>query len=144
MSDHSHDAHDAHGHHDDHHELGWWSKYIFSTDHKVIGIQYGLTGLVFLFFGFCLMLVMRWQLAHSEQAVPYFGAMLQTAFPGAFQPDKTGALGMLTPDGYNSFGAMHGTIMVFFGIVPIAFAAFGNYVVPLQIGAPDMTFPRIN
>ena len=51
---------------------------------------------------------------------------------------------MLTPDGYNSFGAMHGTIMVFFGIVPVAFAAFGNFVVPLQIGAPDMTFPRIN
>ena len=50
----------------------------------------------------------------------------------------------MAPDGYNTFGAMHGTIMVFFGIVPIAFAAFGNFVVPLQIGAPDMTFPRIN
>ena len=50
----------------------------------------------------------------------------------------------MTSDGYNTFGAMHGTIMVFFGIVPIAFAAFGNFVVPLQIGAPDMTFPKIN
>jgi cytochrome c oxidase subunit 1 len=45
---------------------------------------------------------------------------------------------------YNSFGAMHGTIMVFLAVVPLAFAAFGNYVVPLQIGAPDMCFPRIN
>ncbi len=50
----------------------------------------------------------------------------------------------MTPEFYNSLGAMHGTIMIFLGIVPIAFAAFGNFVVPLQIGAPDMTFPKIN
>jgi cytochrome c oxidase subunit 1 len=54
------------------------------------------------------------------------------------------AKGIISPDLYNSFGAMHGTIMVFMAIVPLAFAAFGNYVVPLQIGAPDMAFPRIN
>ncbi len=52
--------------------------------------------------------------------------------------------GVMTGDLYNAFGAMHGTIMVFLAIVPLAFAAFGNFVVPLQIGAPDMTFPRIN
>ncbi len=52
--------------------------------------------------------------------------------------------GKMTPEFYNSLGAMHGTIMIFLGIVPIAFAAFGNFVVPLQIGAPDMTFPKIN
>src|SRR5438046_3672447 len=39
---------------------------------------------------------------------------------------------------------MHGTIMIFAGVVPLAFAAFGNFVVPLQIGAPDMTFPKVN
>ncbi len=50
----------------------------------------------------------------------------------------------MTPEFYNSLGAMHGTIMIFLGIVPVAFAAFGNFVVPLQIGAPDMTFPKIN
>src|SRR6266508_4492647 len=50
----------------------------------------------------------------------------------------------MTADLYNSFGAMHGTIMVFLAIVPLAFGAFGNYVVPLQIGAPDMAFPRVN
>ena len=51
---------------------------------------------------------------------------------------------MLTPDGYNAFGAMHGTIMVFLGVVPLAVGGFGNYVLPLQIGAPDMAFPKIN
>ena len=45
---------------------GFWQKYVFSTDHKMIGIQYGITGLCFLFFGFCLMMVMRWQLAISR------------------------------------------------------------------------------
>jgi cytochrome c oxidase subunit 1 len=142
------DAHGSHDHghaHDDHHELGFWQKYVFSTDHKVIGIQYGITGLLFLFFGFLLMIVMRWQLANPGEAIPYVGGFLQWAFgSSAFSADAMGRAGMLTPDGYNAFGAMHGTIMVFFGIVPIAFAAFGNYVVPLQIGAPDMTFPKIN
>ena len=50
----------------------------------------------------------------------------------------------MTGDFYNTLGAMHGTIMVFFGIVPVAFAAFGNYVMPLQIGTVDMAFPRLN
>jgi cytochrome c oxidase subunit 1 len=144
MADQAHD-HDAHGHHDDHHELPFWRKYIFSTDHKVIGMQYGLSGLAFLLFGFILMMVMRWQIAHPGHGVPIFGGLLQSLFgQAAFSQDALGRMGMLTQDGYNTFGAMHGTIMVFFGIVPAAFAAFGNYVVPLQIGAPDMTFPRIN
>jgi cytochrome c oxidase subunit 1 len=125
--------------------LRWWRHYVFSTDHKVIGLQYGITGLVFLFFGLCLMLVMRWQLAHPGEAVPIIGGMLRFFFgESAFGEDALHRMGLLTADGYNSFGAMHGTLMVFFGIVPAAFAAFGNFVVPLQIGAPDMTFPRIN
>src|SRR5688572_13419216 len=127
------DAHGAHHHDDHHHELGWWRTYVFSTDHKTIGIQYGLTGLAFLFFGFVLMLLMRWQLAHPGTPIPMVGHFL-AGLPGigAQFPE-----GVLSADGYNSMGAMHGTIMVFFGIVPIAFAAFGNFVVPLQIGAPD-------
>ena len=129
-------AHDA-GH--EHHELGWWRKYIFSTDHKVIGIQYGLCGLVFLFFGFCLMMLMRWQLAYPGQALPVIGKLLPYIFGASMIPD-----GKMTADFYNSLGAMHGTIMIFAGVVPLAFAAFGNFVVPLQIGAPDMTFPKVN
>ncbi len=113
---------DDHSHSD--HQEGFWSKYWFSTDHKVIGIQYGITAMLFLLFGFGLMLLMRWQLASPGVEIPLLGA--------------------LTPEMYNQFGAMHGTIMVFLGVVPLAVGAFGNYVVPLQIGAPDMAFPRLN
>src|SRR6266704_1270441 len=107
----------------EHHELGWWRKYIFSTDHKVIGIQYGFTGLIFLLFGFSLMMLMRWQLAYSGQALPVIGKFLPHIFGPNTMPD-----GKMTPDFYNSLGAMHGTIMVFLGIVPLAFAAFGVFV----------------
>jgi cytochrome c oxidase subunit 1 len=133
-----HEPH-AHGGEHEHHELGFWRKYIFSTDHKVIGIQYGLCGLVFLFFGFCLMMMMRWQLAYPGQALPVIGKWLPHIFGAGSMPD-----GKMTADFYNSLGAMHGTIMIFAGVVPLAFAAFGNFVVPLQIGAPDMTFPKVN
>src|SRR6266496_1263747 len=123
---------DEHGH--EHHELGFIRKYIFSTDHKVIGIQYGISGLVFLFFGFCLMMMMRWQLAYPGKPLPIIGKLFGASMPG----------GVMTPDFYNSLGAMHGTIMVFLGIIPVAFGGFGNYIVPLQIGAPDMAFPKVN
>ena len=133
-----HDPHSHAGEHE-HHELGFWRKYIFSTDHKVIGIQYLLTGLTFLFFGFCLMMLMRWQLAYPGQQLPVIGKFLPYIFGPGSMPD-----GKMTPDFYNSLGAMHGTIMIFLGVVPVAFAAFGNFVVPLQIGAPDMAFPKVN
>ncbi|MFL5363327.1 MAG: cbb3-type cytochrome c oxidase subunit I [Myxococcales bacterium] len=129
--DHGGDGHDhAHGH-----ELPFWRKYIFSVDHKVIGIQYGITALVFLLTGFSLMMLMRWQLAYPGQPLGWAGKLLgENAMPG----------GVMAPEFYNQLGAMHGTIMVFMGVVPLAVGAFGNYVVPLQIGAPDMAFPRLN
>jgi cytochrome c oxidase subunit 1 len=132
-------AHPHAGLHESHHEeLGFWRKYVFSTDHKVIGIQYGITSLLFLLFGFSLMMMMRWSIAYPGKAIPVVGQLLAKTL------GDTAAGGIISPDLYNSFGAMHGTIMVFLGIVPLAFAAFGNFVVPLQIGAPDMAFPRIN
>src|SRR6266404_2627022 len=126
-------VHEAH-----HEELDFWRKYVFSTDHKIIGIQYGVTALFFLFFGFCLMLMMRWQIAHPNTPVPIVGPLLASVL------GDVAAKGIVSGDLYNSFGAMHGTIMVFMAIVPMAFAAFGNFVVPLQIGAPDMAYPRVN
>jgi cytochrome c oxidase subunit 1 len=110
---------------DTHHEESFWRKYIFSIDHKVIGIQYGIMSLLFLLLGFSLMLVMRWQLAYPDQPLPLLGWRL-------------------SPDMYNSFGAMHGTIMIFLGVVPVITGAFGNYLVPLQVGACDMAFPKLN
>jgi cytochrome c oxidase subunit 1 len=121
---------------DEHHqELSWIRKYVFSTDHKVIGIQYGVTALFFLFFGFCLMMLMRWQLAYPGQPIPLIGSLFS---------DSTAPGGIMLPEFYNQLGAMHGTIMVFLGVVPMAVGAFGNYVMPLQIGAPDMAFPKLN
>ena len=129
---HSHDAH--------HEEQGFWGKCIFSTDHKVVGIQYAVTALMFLFAGFSLMLMMRWQLAHPGQPIPLVGKLLSRVLG----EDMASKEGVMSPDLYNSFGAMHGTIMVFLAIVPLLTGAFGNYVMPLQIGAPDMAFPRLN
>ena len=117
------------------HELGWWRTYVFSVDHKVIGIQYAVTAMFFLLFGFSLMMLMRWQLAFPFQAIPLIGGFFGEAnAPG----------GIMLPEFYNQLGAMHGTIMVFMGVVPLAVGGFGNFVLPLQIGAPDMAFPRIN
>lgn len=127
---HASPAHDEH-----HHEQSFWRKYIFSTDHKVIGVQYSVTGLAFLLFGFVLMMVMRWNLAYPGEPIPFIGSLLG---------DNRAPGGIMLPDFYNELGAMHGTIMVFLGVVPLAVGGFGNFVMPLQLGAPDMAFPRIN
>ena len=115
----------------EHKEESFLEKYIFSQDHKVIGIQYGITSLIFLLIGFLLMAVMRYQLAYPDTPVPFIGFLLSEN-------------GLLSPDQYNAFGAMHGTIMIFLGVVPMVAGAFGNYLVPLQVGAPDMAFPKLN
>ncbi len=125
--------HEVHSEH--HQEVSFWRRYVFSQDHKVIGIQYGLTSLVFLLFGFSLMMLMRWQLAFPGRSLPLIGKLIgETFMPG----------GVMVPEFYNQLGAMHGTIMVFLGVVPLSVGAFGNYFVPLQIGAPDMAFPKLN
>ncbi|HEX8173137.1 MAG TPA: cbb3-type cytochrome c oxidase subunit I [Thermoanaerobaculia bacterium] len=120
-----------HGHH-----VPFIRKYVFSTDHKWIGIQYAVTALTFLLMGFSMMLLMRWQLAFPGRPFPALIAKFlgQSNAPG----------GVMLPEFYNQLGAMHGTVMVFLAIVPLAVGAFGNYVVPLQIGAPDMAFPKLN
>ncbi|TLD70224.1 cytochrome C oxidase subunit I [Phragmitibacter flavus] len=131
----SHDVPHADHAHEDHHKPSWIYRYVFSTDHKVIGVQYGLTSMCFLLFGFFLMMVMRWSIAYPGKVMPIFGALLG---------DRWAPGGIVSPELYNMFGAMHGTIMVFLGVVPLGFAAFGNYIMPLQIGAVDMAFPKLN
>ena len=129
-------------HHDDHHHhQNFIQKYIFSTDHKIIGIQYGITALLFLAFGFFLMMVMRWSIAHPHEALPEWMSWI---FTDAWKGRWLGENGLVTGETYNMFGAMHGTIMVFLGVVPLGFGAFGNYITPLQIGTVDMAFPKLN
>lgn len=130
-----HPHHAEHAHDDHGHQKSWLFRYVFSTDHKVIGLQYGITAMMFLLFGFFLMMVMRWSIAFPGKEMPLIGAILG---------DKWAPGGVVSPELYNMFGAMHGTIMVFLGVVPLGFAAFGNYIMPLQIGAVDMAFPKLN
>lgn len=106
------------------------------TDHKTVGLQYGAAALFFLAVGFVLMILMRWQLAWPGQPLPsWIAALLGEAnAPG----------GIMLPEFYNQLVAMHGTVMVFLAVVPLATGAFGNYFVPLHIGAPEMAFPRLN
>src|SRR5437879_6464804 len=102
QAEHKQHHHEA-GH--DHHELPFWRKYIISTDHKLIGIQFGCSELIFLFFGFCLMMLMRWQLAYPGTALPVVGNLIERMLgPGSMTN------GVMTPEFYNSLGAMHGTI----------------------------------
>lgn len=110
-----------------------WRRYVFSTDHKVIGIQYLLTGLGFLVIGLFLAMLMRWQLAYPWQPVPLIGKLIFSESGGA-----------VTPEAYNTLFTMHGLIMVFFAITPIVIGALGNYTIPLEVGARDMAFPRLN
>jgi cytochrome c oxidase subunit 1 len=109
-------------------------KYIFSTDHKIIGIQFLLVSLFFLLIGGVLAMMIRWQLGFPGQPMPGGGAL----------PDAMAQGGILEPSFYASLVTMHGTFMVFFAIMPLLVGVFGNYLIPLKIGAPDMAFPRLN
>lgn len=106
------------------------------TDHKTVGLQYGLTAVFFLLVGFLLMILMRWQLAWPGQPLPaWLAPMLGEAnAPG----------GIMLPEFYNQLVAMHGSVMVFLAVVPLAASAFGTYFVPLQIGANTVAFPRLS
>lgn len=124
MSEHGHEV-----------KLPFWRKYLFSLDHKVIGVQYTITSLLFLLIGFGLISLMRWQLAYPSQPLPWIGHLF---------PPNMMVSGIMLPEFYNQLGAMHGTIMIFLGVVPLAVGGFGNYLIPIQIGAPDMAFPKLN
>jgi cytochrome c oxidase subunit 1 len=108
-------------------------KYLFSTDHKVIAKQFLWAGLLFLAFGGGLAMLIRWQWAFPGEPVPAVGSLL-----------FSGSGGAITPANYNSIFTMHGLIMIFFAITPIMIGAFGNFCIPLMIGARDMAFPTLN
>ena len=113
----------AHAHHP---PTGFIRKYIFSVDHKVIGIQYFLLALFSVFVGMALSLFMRIHLAWPDANVPFFKD------------------GIITPEQYLALMTMHGTIMVFMVLTTAPQSGFGNYFLPIQIGAADMAFPVLN
>ena len=123
----------VHIEHEEHHELSFVKKYIFSTDHKMIGLQFLFTGLLLLGVGGALAMAIRWQLAWPWTKMPVIGELLFPATGGA-----------VSPEFYTMLFTMHGTIMIFFVIIPMLTGAFGNFLIPLMIGAPDMAFPRLN
>src|SRR6201987_3962707 len=113
---------------------GFWSKYVFSLDHKVIGKQYYALALVAVFIGMVLSWLMRIHLVWPNAPIPGLQFLSKAGAPG----------GVMTPEYYLSLLTMHGTLMVFFVLTNAPFAAFGNYFLPIQIGAEDMAFPRFN
>jgi cytochrome c oxidase subunit 1 len=123
--------------HEHHEEIPFLRRYVFSTDHKIIGIQFLFMSLFFLLVGGLLAMAMRWQLAWpSDPNMPLPG--------GSALPETMITDGIMLPEFYNALVTMHGTIMVFFAVMPLLVGVWANYLIPLQIGAPDMAFPRIN
>ncbi|MFZ0952720.1 MAG: cbb3-type cytochrome c oxidase subunit I [Candidatus Sulfotelmatobacter sp.] len=113
---------------------GFIRKYVFSVDHKVIGIQYTTLGLVSAFIGMALSWVMRIHLAWPTAAIPFLGTLSPNGAPG----------GVPTPEYYLSLMTMHGTIMAFFLLTAAPMAGYGNFMLPIHVGAADMAFPRLN
>lgn len=110
--------------HSAHHPQSFWTKYVFSQDHKVIGLQYSITGILMALIGGYLSYVFRMQLAFPGESIPGYGT--------------------LTAPVYNTFATMHGTIMLFWVAMPLLVAGLGNLLIPIMIGADDMAFPVLN
>src|SRR5574341_2367484 len=121
----------AHGEH----RLSFIRHYIFSQDHKVIGIQYLMTSLFMALVGGTLAMLIRMQLGWPGTQ----WGLAKFLFPGGFTADGT-----LKPDFYLAVVTMHGTIMIFFVLTTALSGGFGNFLIPLQIGARDMAFPFLN
>ncbi len=124
----------AHGAHAEHHELGFMRTYVFSTDHKMIARQFLFMALFMMAIGGLMAMLMRWELAFPETAVPGFHWV-----PEPFMYD-----GAIPPNMYNAMFTMHATIMIFFVVMPILVGCFGNFLIPLMIGARDMAYPILN
>jgi cytochrome c oxidase subunit 1 len=109
-------------------------KHIFSLDHKVIGKQYFGLAFVAVLVGIFLSWLMRIHLGWTNLAIPGLHLLSSNGAPG----------NLMTPEYYLQLMTMHATIMVFFVLTTAPFAAFGNYFLPIQVGAEDMPFPRFN
>ena len=108
----------------DHHEEGFFKKYLWSTDHKIIGLQYLFTAMFMALVG----------------GFAVYAFRMQNAFPGTSVP----GYGRVSATAYNALVTTHGSVMVFWVAMPLLIAALGNYLIPLMIGCDDMVFPRLN
>jgi cytochrome c oxidase subunit I len=124
----------VHAAHTEHEALSFWRTYVFSTDHKMIGRQFLFLGLFMLLIGGLLAMMIRWQLAWPETAVPGV----------SWIPEPYMYQGIIPPQTYNAIFTMHATIMIFFVVMPIMVGAFGNFLIPLMVGTRDMAFPKLN
>lgn len=113
---------------------GFLSRYVFSLDHRVIGLQYMFTAMAMALLGGLLALVIRIQIAWPDHD---FG-LISKLLPGGFDD------GVMKPEFYAALFTMHGTVMIFFVLSAALIGGFGNYLIPLQVGASDMAFPRLN
>jgi cytochrome c oxidase subunit 1 len=129
-----HAAGHAPGHGAHHAPTGFVRKYIFSIDHKVIGIQYLLLALFSVVLGMLMSILMRMKMTWPGHAWPVLGWLFPEGAPG----------GVMTPEFYLSLVTMHGTMMVFFVLTTAPQGGFGNYFLPIQVGADDMAFPVLN
>jgi cytochrome c oxidase subunit 1 len=109
-------------------------RYVFSKDHKVIGIQYYVTAMLMALIAGLLAMLVRLQLAWPEKTWPGLGGFLTAGFTD----------GVMNPEFYAMLFTMHGTIMVFFVLSTAPVSGFGNLLIPLQAGARDMAFPFLN
>src|SRR5215207_6734081 len=104
-----------------HHEAkSFWTRYVWSQEHKVIAVQYACTAITVGVIGVVLSNLMR----------------LQLGYPGTFE--------FITPERYYQFVTMHGMIMVIYPLTALFLGGFGNYLIPLMVGARDMVFPYAN
>lgn len=124
--------HDDHGHH--HHEQSFISKYVFSMDHKTIGKQFLITGMVWAIIGGLFSVLFRLQLGYPDQSFP----ILETFFGNWAKG------GQIQPEFYYGLVTMHGTVLVFFVLTAGLSGTFANLLIPLQIGARDMASPFLN
>src|SRR6266550_399813 len=129
----------THASHEHHQELGFFRTYIFSLDHKMIGRQFLFMGLLMIIVGGLLAMLVRWELAWPETAVPGLGFIPE---PYIYPGEHGG--GIIPPQTYNALFTMHATIMIFFVVMPIMVGTFGNFLIPLMIGTRDMAFPKLN
>jgi cytochrome c oxidase subunit 1 len=123
----------AHSHHAPSSVSSFISTYVFSRDHKIIGMQFLFSTLLWFLIGGLLALGIRWQLAYPWSNMPIVGSMLFSSEGG-----------QISPEYYTMLFTMHATVMIFFVIIPILAGAFGNFLIPLMIGAEDMAFPTLN